>query len=161
MNSQLVFLSIDPEWATAILENEKQYEYRRQPPTIEPPYYVLLYATGRVGSVVGSFKVTNVITGTVNEVIEKTVHETPHTDTDIKQYFEGKQKGSALEISNVTRYSTEIPIETIKKVNPEFTVPQNFQYICSIENEELVSLLPSEQPLPKEASSRQSRVTHW
>lgn len=125
----VVLLSIDEKWADAILNGEKQYEYRKQAPNLEPPYYVLLYSTRRTSAIVGWFKTEDIIEKEIDALIEETIEQTPHEPKDIRAYFEGKNKGSAIKIDSFHKYDNAIPIEYLKYIDEDLTVPQNFQYL--------------------------------
>lgn len=128
-NKPLIFLSIDNIWAKSILNKNKKYEYRRQPPKIKPPYYIMLYSTKNVSAIVGSFKTKKIYNLCIDELISKTIDDTPHKIADIKSYFKGKDKGAAIQVDKTIKYDTPIPIEYITSIDEEFTVPQNFRYI--------------------------------
>lgn len=125
----VVLLSIDEKWAKAILDGEKQYEYRKQPPSLEPPYYVLLYATRNTSAIVGWFKTNKVLKKEISDLIDCTIEQTPHNQKDIKDYFEGKNKGSAIKIDSFQEYDNAIPVEYLKYIDEDLTIPQNFQYL--------------------------------
>ena len=103
-DTPVVLLSIDEQWANAILDGDKQYEYRRQPPAIDPPYRVVLYATGDVSAAVGGFETHTVVKDAIDELIDQTIRHTPHSPDDIQDYFEGKDEGSAIRVSSYLRY---------------------------------------------------------
>ena len=136
-NKPLIFLSIDNIWAESILKENKKYEYRRQPPKIKPPYYVMLYSTKDVSAIVGSFKTEKIYNLYINELISKTIDDTPHKTSDIKSYFKGKDKGAAIRIDKTIKYDKPIPIEYINSIDEDFTVPQNFRYIKPNRDEKL------------------------
>lgn len=139
----VVLLSIDPEWADAILTGEKRYEYRRTPPREDTPFRVLLYATKPTQAIVGAAWIDRVIEGPVEGLAENTTGLTPHEPDDIVEYFEGKETGSALSIQGYIRYDE--PVE-LGEVEP----PQNFQYIRSSEHDQLLDRLPYERGIPHE-----------
>lgn len=124
-----VLLSIKPEWASAILLGNKRYEYRRVPPAINPPYTNLLYATDTIQSIVGQVHTPRVVSGPVDDVIEETIDETPHTPGDIREYFEGRDEAHAMECKYPTRYDVHETIdrETLSELGMEPS--QNFRYV--------------------------------
>lgn len=120
-----VLLSIDPEWAAAILAGRKQWEYRRTPPAQTPPYPSVLYATQPVGAVVGQARIGGVEDRAIDALVARTVEETPHAPEDVFDYFEDCRTGTALQITAARRFPRPVGLD-------EFGIdhaPQNFQYL--------------------------------
>lgn len=82
LNKSIVFLSIKEHWAIDIINGKKKYEYRRQPPSLEPPYYVLLYVTGDKSAIIGAFETESIIKENIIDLINKTINDTPHKKED-------------------------------------------------------------------------------
>lgn len=146
----VVLLFIKEHHANAILDGDKRYEYRRTPPAFEPPYRVVLYATGDVKAVVGGFETHTVLEAPVDELIEKTVRHTPHDAEDLEGYFEGKETGAAIRVDLWQRYDDAVPLETLQGAGVEFHVPQNFQYLHPAEHAPILEELPYERGVPYE-----------
>lgn len=142
-SSRVVFLSIRPKWAEKILNREKKYEFRRSAPTLDPPYDVLLYATDGASEIVGEARVDRVLSDTVENLLNRTLEETPHSYSEIEEYFSGNDIGQALHISNVTRYKEPIHKEDIQETLDDFRPPQNFLYLSPDENPEFFKLVPT------------------
>lgn len=83
---RVVLLSVRAAWARAILDGEKAYEYRTQPPALDPPYRLVLYATGGPSEGWGEAVVDRVVSGDPDTVLGETVAETPHTPADVRAY---------------------------------------------------------------------------
>lgn len=148
----IVLLSIDEEWATAIMDGDKLYEYRRQPPTIDPPYRVVLYATQPVEAVVGAFITHTVVEQPVDELVDETVHQTPHTPEEIRSYFAGKDEGAAIRVGGWVGYDDPVSVDQLRHAAPEFCAPQNFRYLRPDDDtdERVIDLLPHERGIPWE-----------
>lgn len=146
----VVLLSIKERWADAILDGEKRYEYRRQPPALDPPYRVVMYATGGPSAIVGGFETHTVTEAPVDELINQTVRFTPHDESDLEDYFDGKETGSAIRIDSWLPYDEPVPLSDLRSVDAEFTVPQNFQYLRPDEDAELLEQLPYDRGVPFE-----------
>ncbi|WP_302083564.1 hypothetical protein [Salinibaculum rarum] len=127
-----MLLSIDPEWATAIYDGDKEYEYRRIPPACDPPFDCVLYETAPTKAVTGEVRVETVVEGAPTEVISETVAGTPHSRDGLLAYFDGASKGAALHATTVTEYDTAVSLEQLQD---EFalSIPQNFQYLSDHE----------------------------
>lgn len=139
VEGRIVFLSIKPEHAEAILDGSKRYEYRRQPPVADPPFTMLLYATDGVGDVVGAALVDDVIRDNAHAVAKATVDATPQTTDDVLEYFDGKREATALKIRHAVRVEPPVEDVEIRKAWPDFTVPQNFRYVTEDDHPRLVA----------------------
>ncbi|ERJ07426.1 ASCH domain protein [Halorhabdus tiamatea SARL4B] len=148
----VVFMSIDERWAEAILEGEKRYEYRRQPPSIDAPYRVVVYASGGPKSIVGGFETHSVLEATIDELVERTVPQTPHEPEDIRDYFEGMETGSAIRVDGYLPYDDPVPITTLQEADPDLTAPQNFRYLRpeQEQDQDVLKKLPYDRGVPFE-----------
>lgn len=124
-----VLFSLDPEWAEAILEGRKPFEYRRQPPASMPPYEALLYATDPVKAIVGRATIDFLVDGTATAIIDATIEDVPHDREDLRAYFDGAADPSALHIGDAVSYSDPISLSRLRDDLGEFHPPQNFRYI--------------------------------
>lgn len=145
VDSDPVLLSLDPRWADAIRAGEKRYEYRRVAPAQEPPYSIVLYATAPRQAVVASAVVDAVIEADIEALIDRTVDGTPHGRADVRDYFEGRETGTALELGEIAAYETPVSRERLREVDPGFTVPQNFRYLRADETE-VRALVATDRP---------------
>lgn len=136
---RVVLLSIRAAWARAILDGEKAYEYRTQPPATDPPYRVVLYVTGGPSECWGEAVVDRVVSGDVDTVVARTVGETPHSPDDVRAYFGAdRQTATALHLTEVRAYDSPISRERLEQVVPGFVSPQNFRYLSRDEYERLM-----------------------
>lgn len=124
-----ILLSILPKWAEAILNGEKRWEYRKVPPKAGKGDRVILYATRERREIVGEFVVGEVLKAPLDRLISCTIRETPHEEEEIRRYFSGLKRGSALKILYPKRYDEPIPLRKIKEKIPNFVPPQNFVYL--------------------------------
>lgn len=120
-----VLLSIKPEFVREIFQGRKKYEYRKNIFT-KHVTKVLVYSTKPEGMIVGEFSVREILNDTPEKLWEKTSAVSGITKEFFDQYFEGRDKGYALQI--------EEPILYKKPINPfemfsSFVAPQSFKYI--------------------------------
>jgi len=127
-----VLLTIHQEWANAILDGTKNWEYRRIPPKTQNGSRVVMYATG-CQAIIGEFIISGILKEPLDRLIAHTVKETPHNVDDIYSYFSGLEIGSALRVSHPRRYRNSIPFKRIKEEVPGFVPPQSFRYLKSEE----------------------------
>ena len=126
---RIVLLSILPQWADAILDGKKKWEYRRVPPKVEEGSKVLLYASGNRHEIVGEFVIDKILHEPLGLLIKRTLHETTHTDDDLYAYFKGLKIGSALKVKYPKRYDNPVSLKQIQNKVASFTPPQNFRYL--------------------------------
>lgn len=141
----VVMLSIEDHHAEAIFEGIKKYEYRRTAPGVEGPFSSVLYASSPVQAIVGGVWFRSVITAYVNVLIDETSLLTPSTKEELHEYFEGKEKGNALDISGWVVYDEPIELSEIREVVPDFSPPQNFRYLKPGRDDEILGMLPYER----------------
>lgn len=144
VEKRMVLLSIFEDPAQDILNGTKHWEYRRRPPKIRPPFVVLLLVRG---AVVGSCLVTEILTDTPEQVVRKTIHETPHAPQPILEYFGDLPRATALRVEAPAASGPPVPIRASAPV-------QNFRYVAPPPSEfgELWSAFAprlSELPRPK------------
>lgn len=118
-----VLMSVDAEWAEAILNGEKHWEYRKKPPGIPPPYKWIIYANMPVGKVVGDVIIDEELRDNSFIVTNITIDDTPHEPEDIREYFGNRREWCALHIGQDSLNRYEQPFEL------ESHPPQNYQYV--------------------------------
>lgn len=132
-------LSIRPEYVKAILEGNKRYEFRKKP-FKKNVKEVLVYATKPVGKIVCKFYIESVIQDTPENLWEDFGDLSGLSRDEFFAYFEGKEKGTAIEIKKVEKFPE--PIDP-KKLLSDFRPPQSWIYVSSIEN---IPILHSSPP---------------
>ncbi len=149
---KLVLLSILPEWTDAILSGIKKWEYRRIPPKVEDGSRVILYASANRQAIVGEFTIKKILKEPIAILVKHTLQETPHNEEDISSYFSGLDIGSALEVTNPTKYSKDITLSEIREIIPSFIPPQSFRYLSSSDPKlaKLIELLPAQKQMAEQ-----------
>lgn len=118
-------LSIKPEFAEKIFSGEKGFEFRKAAFT-QNVTSVIVYVTAPVGRIVGEFEVANIWQDTPASLWQKTKEGAGITSQFFFEYFKGRNKAVAIEITKPKRYATAInPYKGDKK----FTPPQSFCYV--------------------------------
>lgn len=121
-----VLLSIKPEFVEKIFSGEKQYEYRK---TIfkKKIDIVVVYSTMPEGKIVGEFEIENIIVDHPEAIWKATANASGISDEFFHQYFEDRNEGYAIKITNPQLY--EKPINP-KEEYESFHAPQSFCYIA-------------------------------
>lgn len=121
----VVCFSIESQWANAIYDHEKKFEYRKQPPSLDPPYYAIFYETSPKQRVTGGCIIREKVTGDVTDVILETVGLTPHTIEDLQGYFDGCDGATALRVESPRLFEPSFELVEVGVGHP----PQNFSYV--------------------------------
>lgn len=122
-----LIISIKPEFVAKIISKEKKYEFRR---TIfrKDVDKIYIYSTSPEKRIVGYFKSKNIIEDTIDNLWEKCRRYAGISKESFFDYFKDKNKGFAIEISNLHIFDN--PIDT--KELDDFKAPQSFSY-CDFE----------------------------
>lgn len=131
-----VLLSIKPEFVHEIFQGRKKYEYRK---SIFAKHVtkVMVYSTKPEGMIVGEFTVKAVLQYTPKELWEKTHNDSGISKRYFDEYFEGRDKGYALQIADPVLYKEPVnPFEMFDS----FVAPQSFRYIGEKELQRLLIL---------------------
>lgn len=118
-------LSIHPEFAEAILNGEKRYEFRRVM-FRRPVDEVVVYATSPVARVLGSFRVAEIYDDAPAALWERTSRFGGVTREKFDSYFANRERGYAIKIEKPTRFAVSQPLSRYVESN---TAPQSFCYV--------------------------------
>ena len=123
-----VLLSIKPEFAEAIFNGKKKFEYRK---VIfrEAVKYIQVYVTKPVGKIIGEFEVGGIIEGNPAKVWKETRRYAGIKKSLYMQYFQDKQVAYAIKIEKANRYKE--PLCPYNEYG-NFTAPQSFKYIKEV-----------------------------
>lgn len=120
-----VLLSIHPEYANAIFNGHKGYEFRRVL-FKQDVSEIVVYATSPISRVVGKFKVEDIYEGTPNELWAKTKALAGVNQNIFDAYFKDRVKAFAIKISDPVRFVQPQPLSKYLSSN---TPPQSFCYL--------------------------------
>lgn len=121
-----VLLSIKPKYANAILNGEKEYEFRKvifRKRGIEKVY---IYSSSPVKKIVGAFVVGDIIADHPRRIWKKCRNKSGIQKGDFFAYFNGIEKGYAIKIDELEIF--EDPIDP-RSILEDFVPPQSFCYI--------------------------------
>lgn len=121
-----VLLSIKPQFANAILNGEKAFEFRRTLFRNRDVHRVVIYASGSVRRVVGEFWIDEILTMEPADLWEVTRIGSGIAKEYFDDYFAGREQAHALKISQPVRYRE--PLELTSHFGIE-RPPQSFRYL--------------------------------
>lgn len=120
--------SIRPEFAEAILEGRKTYEFRRRLFARDDVTRILVYASSPVQRVVGEFSVEEILVMEPRKLWTTTSRGAAVVRKFFDLYFKGRQVGYAVKVGRVRRYRRPM---TLKKSCGLERPPQSFCYLQS------------------------------
>ena len=121
-------LSIKPKYVEAIVKGYKRYEFRKSIFRKEKIEVVYMYSTTPVKKIVGFFRVGRIIEDHPERLWNQLKRFSGLNYIEFFRYFEGKERGFAIEIKSVEEFKT--PIDPRDFV-PNFVPPQSFYYLDS------------------------------
>lgn len=120
-----VLLSIHPEYANAIFDGQKGFEFRRVL-FKEEVREVVVYATSPISRVIGKFEIEDIYVDSPRRVWAKTRAHAGVTKERFDMYFRDRTKAFAIKVSKPIRFSKPQPLSNYV---PSNTPPQSFCYV--------------------------------
>ena len=120
-----ILLSIHPEFAEAIFNGHKHYEFRRVL-FKQDVDEVVVYATMPVAKVIGSFKIDDIYEDAPKALWAKTKKVSGVTKEKFDNYFKNRTRAFAIKVGEPVRFAVPEPLSNYVRSN---TPPQSFCYI--------------------------------
>ncbi|MFH1988000.1 MAG: ASCH domain-containing protein [Pseudomonadota bacterium] len=120
-----ILLSIHPEYANAIFDGRKGFEFRRVL-FKKDVREIVVYATSPISRVIGKFEIEDIYVDSPNELWAKTEFLAGVTKEKFDTYFKDREKAFAIKVSNPVRFSKSQPLSNYVSSN---TPPQSFCYV--------------------------------
>lgn len=125
-----ILLSIKPFYVNKIIEGTKTIELRRKrPKQIKKGSLVLIYATAPTKSIIGAFKVKNIIEEQIKHLWKKVSPKAAVSREEFNIYFSGSDIGYGIVIGEKWIFENPITLSTMKDADETFNVPQSFRYV--------------------------------
>lgn len=99
-----VLISISPESLEALKEGRKRWEYRKHMWLRTDVDTIVVYCSRPVSRVVGEIHVTDILNLPVRELWRRTADGSGITHDEFRDYFRGRFRGYAIEVSQFTEY---------------------------------------------------------
>jgi predicted transcriptional regulator len=119
----IVFLSIHPQHAEAILGGRKRFEFRRVPP--RDATKLILYATSPVQRIVGYAHVAGILAGSPEALWKKCATAAGIHRDYFMAYFAGREQAFAIEVKDPIRLIHPVEVGFLGN----FAVPQSYRYL--------------------------------
>lgn len=123
-----VLLSIKPEHVENIRRGTKTFEFRRRIFARRDIRTILIYCTRPVGRLVGEFDIAHILEDEPEALWASTSGGSGISKDFFDAYFEGRQRGFALQIGALRLYDEPIcPSDWFEN----FTPPQSYMYVAA------------------------------
>lgn len=135
--SKVVLMSIKTRFVKSIIDGSKTYELRRKIPRDVAGMKIFIYSSGVERAITVHADVSEVATGTPEEIWKKHSAVLGITYSEFSDYFAGAEVAYALELSNVTRSRRPVTLEQLRN---DFGLepPQSWRYLTSDSYEKLL-----------------------
>lgn len=130
-SSSAIILSIRYQYVSKIFEGTKTVELRRiRPKHMTGGSLALIYAPSPVKSLVGAFRVDNVVELPLHELWESVGALAGISRAEFDEYFRGALKGSAIFFSDVRILRKPLTLNDLRN-DSGFHPPQSFRYVTA------------------------------
>ena len=136
---RLLFLSVKPVFAEAILSGTKTIELRRSRPRISVPTDALIYASSPTMALVGECVVDDITEWQLTDLWRSLGPQTGVDRITFDRYFAGAEHAVALHLTHVRRLANSVPLEDIRDRVEGFEPPQSFRYVSRAKSEALTA----------------------
>ena len=125
----IYLMSIKPKYANMILAGKKKYELRRLEglPPIEEGSVIVIYASGRVRSLVGEFRARRVYQGLPERIWGFVSRPGSGVDEEAWNYIKGARRAMAIEVGDPTWYPVQVTLDEIRRVIPGWMPPYSYR----------------------------------
>ena len=128
--SNILLLSIRPEYANKIFDRTKTVELRRiRPRLLNEGDRVVVYVSSPQQAVVGSFKVDNIVEKPVTELWEEVEKLAGISHEDFYDYYQGVKLGVGIFLKDIHRFSQPVELHRLRNKLPNLKPPQSFRYL--------------------------------
>lgn len=131
--SNILLLSIKPQYADQIFAGTKQVELRRVRTRLQAGDLVLIYVSSPERALVGSFEVEEIIVEDLPENLNifwcKVKEKAAINRKIFDDYYQGASVGVGIFCTNIQRFKNPINLDTLRKKKPHLVPPQCYRYL--------------------------------
>ncbi len=130
-NTDLLIISVKPEYARKILKGEKTIELRKcAPKKVGKDGYILIYVTAPVKELWGVYKIENIIKENPNTLWKNFGKQTGITKQEYNDYYKENKNAFGIQLQEVKNlFKHSIKLDSLKNLIPGFMPPQTYSYI--------------------------------
>lgn len=128
---KFLFISVKPEYADKIINNQKTIELRKNLPNVSKDDYVIIYATLPVKTVVGFAKIKQIIKTNPKQMWSEYSDRLGISKEAFEEYYANSEISVGIEIDSVIKLNVGFSLQEIKKFIPNFSPPQTYKYLSN------------------------------
>jgi predicted transcriptional regulator len=117
-------ISIHPCYVSAILAGAKTVECRKSTIGLAAGAHVFLYATAPVKAIQGEARITQVLTGSPQQLWTEHREKTCVTEEDFFAYYRDAKQAVLLALEEVVTFRQPVALATLRELQPGFSPPQ-------------------------------------
>lgn len=126
--SNILLISVKPEFADKILNGIKTIELRKSMPNVVSGDIVLIYSTDPVKAIVGICEVKEIIKMEPQKLWKLHSSKIGIDKLRFDEYYYSIKTAIGIVFSSFIKLPQEIALHSIKETHPSFTPPQTFRY---------------------------------
>lgn len=128
--TRVLFLSVKPRYARAILEGRKTIEVRRRFPSVPAGTVVVLYASSPERAIIGTVRLKEMIRIDPSEVWAAYANDIEIDERSLDAYLDGAPESTLLEVESPETWARPVPLSVLRETLG-FEPPQSFRYLAS------------------------------
>src|SRR6476469_11158549 len=130
--SNILLLSIRPEYANKIFDRTKTVELRRvRPRLLNKGDLVVIYDSSPEKAVLGSFKVDNIVEKPIADLWEEVEKIAGISHENFYDYYKGVKIGVGIFLKDIHRFSQPVELHRLRNNLPNLKPPQSFRYLTT------------------------------
>lgn len=138
---KILFISIKPEFVEKIFNGTKTIELRKSAPKIKNNTLIIIYSTSPVMSVIGTCRVSNIISLNPEELWDKYNDKMGIDKKRYSDYFEEKDIAVGIFLKDVKKIDQVIPLSKLRANFDNFHPPQTYRYFDELSYNQLIKSL--------------------
>lgn len=125
----VLFLSIHPEYVSAMAQGTKTVELRKQVPRCKPDDWIAIYSSSPVMRLEAVARITSIMVSTPKSVWEKWRNKCGVSKLVFDNYFLDSRRAVAIELNSYRSLPTPISLVELRSRWHGFHPPQGFRYL--------------------------------
>lgn len=122
---RVALMSIQPQYAQAILRGEKLVELRKRPISNDVTH-IIIYATMPVGAIIGAFRVAKQVTANIGKLWSEFGGDSCISFNEFHKYYRNKPQGTGIRIGETFMATEYMNLDQAFGFDRP---PQSFQYV--------------------------------
>lgn len=129
--TDVVLISMKPDYAKRIFSGRKKYEFRRRRPAFGEKSLLIVYSSTPERSILGHFIGLEILEDKPLRLWSMVKSEAGMSLLDYRSYFCGTDFGYAIKVSEPTKWAMPLTLSRIRQRFPKFMPPQSYYYLMT------------------------------